>query len=139
MKDRKLAREFCFKFLYQKVFNDSFELIDDEEEKEFQHFRSTLDFPRAQEDFIRDVLNSVRKYKDEIDELISKNLQQWTLNRISKIDRTLITLGVVEMNFIKSKTPVNVIINECIELSKKYGQDSSRSFVNGILDKIAKA
>ena len=70
-----------------------------------------------------------------IKEMISKNLKTgWTINRISKIDLALLKLAIYEMNYMG--TPYKIIINEAVNMAKKYGEDNSPSFVNGVLAKI---
>ncbi len=73
----------------------------------------------------------------EIDEMISKNITGWTIDRIGKVDLTIIRLAVYEIMF-DEDIPVGVSINEAVELAKKYGRDESGAFVNGVLAKFAK-
>ena len=69
--------------------------------------------------------------------MISQNLKEkWDINRISKVNLALLKLGIYEMLY--SKLPYKVVVNEVVELAKKYGEDSSPSFVNGILANIIK-
>ena len=70
-------------------------------------------------------------------QLIEKNLKaDWKLDRISKIDLSLLKLAIYEIKY--KKIPYKVAINECLELSKKYGEESSKNFVNGILASVVK-
>ena len=68
---------------------------------------------------------------------IEKNLKEdWKLSRISKMDLSILELAIYEIEF--SEVPYKVAINEAVELSKKYGEDKSKNFVNGILASIVK-
>ena len=72
---------------------------------------------------------------EEITEKIAKNLKTgWTIERISKVDVSLLKLAIYEMNYMQ--TPFKIIINEVVNMAKKYGEDSSPAFVNGVLAKI---
>ena len=62
--------------------------------------------------------------------------EKWTIDRISKIDLAILKIAIYELVF--TKLPYKVVINEAVELAKKYGEDSSKSFVNGILASIVK-
>ncbi|PXV93561.1 NusB antitermination factor [Lachnotalea glycerini] len=72
----------------------------------------------------------------EIDSIINQIAEGWKTNRMSKVDLTIIRLAVYEMKF-DDEVPVNVAINEAVELAKKFGGDDSSAFVNGILAKLA--
>ncbi len=87
--------------------------------------------------YIKAVFNGVKKNRQEIVNLIASNLKEkWTMNRISKINLAILELAIFEL--IYSKIPYKVVINEAVELAKKYGEDSSKSFVNGVLASIVK-
>lgn len=72
--------------------------------------------------------------REKIDELISDVAENWTLSRMAPTDRNLLRLGCYEIKY--SDTPPTVVINEAIDLAKKFGAENSSSFVNGILDKL---
>src|SRR5512135_1828748 len=72
-----------------------------------------------------------------IDGLISANLENWTLDRLSVIDRNILRFATCELQFFLD-IPVNVTINEAIEVAKKFGLEESATFRNGVLDKVAK-
>lgn len=88
-------------------------------------------------EYIKDSAIGVVKYKEEIADLIEKNLkEEWKLDRISKIDLAILKLAIYEIKY--KDIPFKVVINEAVELAKKYGEDSSKNFVNGILASIVK-
>ena len=87
--------------------------------------------------YITDIITGTEKNNDAIEERIKENIKSdWSISRISKIDLTLLKLGIYEIVY--SKLPYKVVINEVVELSKKYGDDKSKSFVNGVLASIVK-
>ena len=80
----------------------------------------------------------VRDKITEIDELINANTEGWDTTRIGKVELTVLRLAVYEMKY-DDEVPVNVAIDEAVEIAKKYGQENSGAFVNAILGKIAKS
>ena len=88
-------------------------------------------------EYLRDILFGVSKNEEKINELISKNLKEkWTLDRISKINVSLLKLAIYEILY--NKLPYKVAINEVIELAKVYSDEQAKSFINGILASIVK-
>ena len=88
-------------------------------------------------EYIKDAVLGIKEHIDEIQGLIEKNLKaDWKIDRISKIDLSLLKLAIYEIKY--KKIPYKVAINECLELSKKYGEESSKNFVNGILASVVK-
>lgn len=87
--------------------------------------------------YIENIIKGIDKENEKIESLVSENIKaDWDINRISKIDLTLLKLGIFEI--IYSKLPYKVVINEVVELAKKYGDDTSKSFVNGVLASVVK-
>jgi|JI10StandDraft_1071094.scaffolds.fasta_scaffold03283_19 N utilization substance protein B len=87
--------------------------------------------------FIRSRLTGIVTELLKIDEKIAKYSEHWKMNRMPKVDRNILRLGAYELEFCLD-VPVSVVINEAIELGKKFGDINTPKFVNGILDKIAK-
>ena len=88
-------------------------------------------------EYIKDAILGIKEYINEIQGLIEKNLKaDWKIDRISRIDLSLLKLAIYEIKY--KKIPYKVAINECLELSKKYGEESSKNFVNGILASVIK-
>lgn len=131
--NRSKAREAAFKLLYslqimsESNIEEQIELfIKDEEIDDKESIK-----------FITDIIEGTAQNNNDIEEQINQNIKQdWTISRISKIDLTLLKLGIYEM--IYAKVPYKVVINEVVELAKMYGDDSSKSFVNGVLASIVK-
>ena len=87
--------------------------------------------------YIEDAVNGIEKNKEVITEKIEKNLKQdWKIDRISKVDLAILKLAIYEIKY--KDIPFKVVINEAVELAKKYGEDNSKNFVNGILASIVK-
>ncbi len=92
---------------------------------------------KAEVDYVRQVFAGIKLNKEKILSLIENNLKEkWTMDRISKIDLAILEVAIFEL--IYTKLPYKVVINEAVELAKKYGDDSSKAFVNGILASIVK-
>lgn len=91
----------------------------------------------AREDsYLIETLKGIEKHRAEIDQLISQYAQGWRLERIFSVDRNILRLAIYELLY--SKLPGEVVINEAVELAKKYGTEHSHIFINGILDRIWK-
>ena len=96
-----------------------------------------MDWETIDLEYIKEVMKSVVDHKEEIDEIIKNSLINWTIDRVSKVNLTIVRLAIAEMLYIND-VPEVVAINEAIELTKKYSDDKSVSFVNGALDKAFK-
>ncbi len=81
------------------------------------------------------LVRGVAEHRRAIDETIERVSTNWRLDRMAKVDRNVLRLAVYEL--METEVPVKVVINEAIELGKKYGSESSGAFVNGVLDKVA--
>ncbi len=89
------------------------------------------------QEYIKDAIYGIDENKSEILSNIEKNLKSdWKIDRISKVDLAILSLAIYEIKY--KELPFKVVINEAVELAKKYGEDSSQKFVNGILAKIVK-
>lgn len=87
--------------------------------------------------FALNLISGTISHLNEIDELIMGASTHWSLGRMARVDRNIIRLATFEMQFL-TDVPVNVSINEAIEIAKAFGSDDSPMFVNGVLDNIAK-
>jgi N utilization substance protein B len=85
--------------------------------------------------YIRDKYDRIMEHKEEIDAAIDEKAKGWTTERMSKVDLTIIRLGVYEILY-DDDVPAGVAINEAVELAKRFGQDESYSFVNAVLAKF---
>ncbi len=130
--NRSQAREQAFKLLYSiQIQNENIE-----EQTELYINNSEIEDEEVKK-YIKDIVNGVKQNEEEINKLIKDNLKQdWQLERIPKINVSLLKLAIYEI--IYKEIPYKVVINEVVELAKKYGEDNSRTFINGILASIVK-
>ena len=84
--------------------------------------------------YVKDIVNGVLENQDKIDETINKYLDNWDLDRLGKTDRAILRLSTYEM--IYYDTPKVVVINEAVELAKKYSDDKVVKLINAVLDKV---
>ncbi|MDD2489852.1 MAG: transcription antitermination factor NusB [Bacilli bacterium] len=89
---------------------------------------------KKEEPFVKDTINGVLKNRVTIIEKANQYLKDWSLDRLSKIDQAIISIGIYELLW--TDTPPVVCINEAIELAKQYSDDAVRKMINGILDKV---
>ena len=83
-------------------------------------------------------LEAVQDHHEEIDRIISQNLDKWTIDRIAKTDLAILRTAVAEMFYVDS-IPVSVSINEAVNLARKYGDERSYAFINSVLGKISRS
>ena len=88
-------------------------------------------------EFARDLVAGVRLYRKKLDEAITEVAEHWTLERMAATDRNVLRLGAFEI--LHTETPNQVVVNEAVDLAKRFGTTDSGSFVNGILDKLMHA
>ena len=90
---------------------------------------------KSAKEYIQDAIFGIENNKEKIVNQIEKNLKKdWKLDRISKIDLAILKLAIYEIQY--KELPFKVVINEAVDLAKKYGEDSSKNFVNGVLASI---
>ena len=130
--NRSKARELAFKLLYQ------IEIQKEINEEDIKMFFDNNEINSVEvKEYINDIVNGISRYSKEILTQISKNLKKdWELERISKINISLLKLAIYEIKY--KKLPYKVVINEVVELAKKYGEETSQSFINGILASVVK-
>ena len=130
---RSAIRELAFRLIYSLEIQKTEDL---EEQIQLYIECEEVEEDEAKE-YIKDTVFGIKEHINEIQKLIEKNLKaDWKIDRISKIDLSLLKLAIYEIKY--KKIPYKVAINECLELSKKYGEESSKNFVNGILASVVK-
>ncbi|MBQ9467462.1 MAG: transcription antitermination factor NusB [Clostridia bacterium] len=126
---RREARELAFTLIYEMTFyTECSALTVLEKEKELRPF--------AEDRYLRQVVTGVGEKKEELDALIEKYAEGWTVKRISRISLAIMRLCLYEMLFVEG-IPFNVSINEAVELCKKFNDEKSVAFVNGVLNAAA--
>lgn len=121
---RTEERELAFKLIYSQFFDLDSDIKQDSNDID-------------NHDFTKKIFETYLNNKIEIESVISTHLKGYTLSRVNKIDLAIISLAVTELNFIK-ENPTKVVINEAVELAKKYSTEKSPKFVNGLLADIIK-
>ena len=122
---RRDAREKALQALYQidmsgSTTADALDFVLDEEKND---------------PFLESLIEGTINHLTEIDEHINQHLENWSIERLAKVDLNILRMGVYELLF-SEDVPANVAINEAIEVAKRFGDDHSSKFVNGILSKI---
>ena len=131
--NRTAIREETFKLIYSLEIQKQKEL---EEAIELYEQSNEITEKKAKT-YIKDAIFGIEKNKEDILQQIEKNLKSdWKLERISKIDLAILKLAIYELKY--TEIPFKVAINEAVELAKKYGEDASKNFVNGILASVVK-
>ncbi|MDR5587302.1 MULTISPECIES: transcription antitermination factor NusB [Clostridium] len=131
--NRKLSREKAMELLFGMTLNT------DNYEETLENFIDNYESDIKELDitYIKRILIGVENNKDNIDEAISKNLCNWKIDRISKVNLCILRLAVYELLY-DEEIPNRVAINEALEITKKYSDEKSVSFINGVLDNILK-
>lgn len=127
---RRKAREYVLQMLFQFDVTRKGEGLT-------EHFWAQRKVVPAVRDFANCLVEGVLKNLDEIDGLIKKYAQHWSLDRIATVDRNILRFAIYEILYLKD-IPAKVTINEAIEITKKYADQDSSSFINGILDRLVR-
>ena len=131
MSRRSRARAIVLQILYQDDLNPS-----QPDEVKIQFVNSRLRNNQELIKFADGLIIGVRQNRDDLDEKLSKIADNWRLSRMAATDRNVLRLGAYEL--LHTDTPPPVVINEAIELARRYGTDQSAQFVNGVLDRLLK-
>ena len=129
---RSQAREAVLKVLYQ------LDITKDSPKEGLKVFFRDHRIPVDSQPFVTHLVQGTVTHLSEIDALLSQSATNWALGRMAVVDRNILRLGVFELLF-GNETPPKVVINEAVELAKRFGTQDSSKFVNGVLDSIHKA
>lgn len=129
MTTRRRAREISLQVLYEEDINPTRDLhvADAFVEKRLLHNKALVAFAFQ-------LLAGVRSHREAIDIILTRHASNWSVKRMTTIDRNVLRMSTYEMVF--GEVPGRVAINEAIELAKRYGSKNSGQFVNGILDRV---
>jgi len=130
---RRIARECALQLLFQYDFTRK-----RPERRDLEEFWSIRNEPDDIKAFSEEIFFGTIDNIEEIDRIISNFAENWRLDRMAAVDRNILRLATYELLY-REDIPVKVAINEAIEIAKKYSSQESPSFVNGILDRIAKS
>lgn len=129
---RKVAREFAFKIIFAENFQNE-EINPEEVIPSLASETEKLDdITKEDMEYIKDITNGVYSNIALLDEKIEKHLKGWTMDRICKTDLAILRLAIYEILY-REDIPDKVSVNEAVELAKMFSEDSSPSFVNGVL------
>lgn len=123
MVTRREARELVLHTLFQQDFREV-------------NVEDYIEEHNLTDPFVTDTLRGIRQHRDQLNNLIRTHAQGWTLERLVSVDRNILRLGLYELLY--ADTPAEVVINEAVELAKRFGTEHSAAFVNGILDQAWK-
>ena len=127
MNNRSFLREVIIKVLYQTYVYDNAKIAYDLDEL----IKEQLEIAS---DFVTTTIKEIKANQEELDSYANKYLKDWSIDRLSKVDKAIFSLAIYEM--LKTETPDIVVINEAIELSKKYSDEKVIKMLNATLDKI---
>ncbi len=130
---RREFREQLFKLLFRVEFNEPEDM---EDQKDLFFTENEPQISDADMKEITDKFEKILEHLSEIDGMMNDKVTGWKTSRMGKVDLTILRIAVYEIHFDDS-VPTGVAINEAVELAKKYGQDESSAFVNGVLAKFA--
>jgi N utilization substance protein B len=126
---RKVAREKTFQLAFEYAF------IKQQNPLTLEDFLLLEKIEEEDKNYIRNTYNGLVKHYDEILTVLERNLKNYTLGRIYKVDLAILLLAIYEMKWAKETAP-SIIINEAVELAKKYSTEKSFSFINGVLGSV---
>ena len=128
---RKELRETAVKLFYEMDIQKTFE------HKFYKNFLAENELIALKDNYLKEVFDSFLLNRDNIDDIIQKSSTSWDIKRIAKVDLSILRVAITEILYL-SDIPDKVSINEAIDLAKKYGDENSYKFVNGLLGKIVK-
>ena len=123
------AREVIMQAVFQM------EIQNNKEKELFDQFLTSKKVSAEQEGYIRSSFEIITSHLDEIDELINKYSKNWKTNRMPKVDLAILRVAIGEILYIED-TPSPVAINEAVKMAKKYSEENSRKFINGVLGSV---
>ena len=129
MKSRRLAREQALAILYSVV-------VGSREPSDALHDVVGENADGEQRAFVRELALGTIEYAEEANRIVSPLLEGWALERLPTIDRILLRMGLYELRY-HAETPAPVVINEAVELAKRFSTEDSGRFVNGVLSRAA--
>ncbi len=125
------AREFAFKMIFETLFKDG------DESLSFNAISENKTLNEQDLKFYQELFDAYKNNTNEVESIIKEQCEGYELDRVYKVDLALLFLAVSEIRYLK--TPPSIVINEVLNLSKKYSTDKSGSFINGILAKVVKS
>lgn len=129
---RRIAREYLFKMVFETLF------VEPSETTSYEDFLKNEELDEENKNFVKDNFSSILKNKEELTDILKSTLtDNFSIDRIFKVDMAILLVALNEIKYYK-QTPVKVVVNEAIDISKKYSTEKSYSFINGVLAKYIK-
>lgn len=130
---RRRSREIALQVLFQTEFEPN--LSSEQALKLFlDHFEASSEI----KEFALVLVNGVWSHRKELDDLIQAHSQNWKVSRMAFVDKNILRVAAFELRFLSDEIPTQVVIDEAIEIGKRFGSQESSLFINGVLDNIAK-
>ena len=130
---RRLARQAVMSLLYERDINKE---PGENTLLEMKDILKTDEFIERHGDYIEIILSEYEKNQNRVNDIIEANCVGWTIDRLSRVDISILRLAIVEILY--TDTPVKVSVNEAVELAKLYSTEKSSSFINGLLASVIK-
>jgi len=131
---RRRSRELAVQILFQEEFHSDLNM-----EQSVALYRESFDTSPEVWEYAKILVQGIKAKREEIDAMIQSYSNNWRLERMSHVDRNILRVACYELRFLDREIPPTVVINEAIEIGKKFSSQDSASFLNAILDNIAKA
>jgi N utilization substance protein B len=106
-------------------------------EEVFESVAENFDLPEAARAFAKQLVCGVMRRRDDLDVLLARHARNWRISRMAAVDRNVLRIAVYEL--LRTDTPTSVILDQAIELARRFGDEPSPAFVNGVLDAVAHA
>ncbi|MFO7880907.1 MAG: transcription antitermination factor NusB [Kosmotogaceae bacterium] len=130
---RRKMRDIVFRAIYQYDFHDDLDITNEYLDNELSYSLLNKDLVELAKRYLVGIISN----KSQLDQIIDESLSNWTLNRLASVDKNVLRLGTYELLY-EDSVPIEVTLNEAIEIAKMYATQQDGKFVNGVLDKIAK-
>ena len=124
------AREAVIQTLY------ALEMGNDKAIEQFEEILKDKKVKGGKAEFARKLLTGILQNLDKIDTIIKEHLIDWDFDRLDKVDKQILRVGIYELLY--TDTPYQIVIDEAVKIAKNFSEDKAKSFINGILDKVAK-
>jgi len=134
---RQRSRQVALQTLFARDFADPQQADGETAIQEiFERVAQNFDLPAGARDFALELVAGTTSELSDIDDLLAANAINWKISRMATVDRNVLRLAIYELS--RTDTPVSVILDEAIQLARRFGGESSPGFVNGVLDAVAK-
>jgi N utilization substance protein B len=128
---RRKSREFALQMLFQ------WEMGKQEPARIEEKFWRSARAQKSTQEFANQLFENAAARAEEVDKIISSHTEHWRIERMAAIDRAILRLAIAELR--SMGTPAKVVLNEAIELAKKFSSEEASSFINGVLDAVVKS